>query len=398
MIHPVSKKIVIDVSHEVRSFLIGCVPTGVLRVSLAYIEHYKHDAQALYCTSKKGYLLSREQSECLFSEILNSGSKQVVESLIKPPIIRQFLAKCYPPQPVSGFLLNMSYFGLDKPWYFNMLSSLALRPLFFVHDLIPMTHPEYCIDASKNRHVTRMDRILEKSSAAICNSLTTLNALTHYASQSNRHLLPCVVAPLASAVALSTPGKRRLEQPYFVMLGTIEPRKNHAFLLQIWRDLVPQLGEATPRLIIIGQRGWKYEQVANLLEYSPLLKGKVIELSNCSDKELITYLHHAQALLFPSFVEGYGLPLVESLALNVPVIASDISVFREVAGDIPDYVHPLDGKRWAELILAYTDAHSADRQAQLCRMKKNFKPPTWVEHFKKVDHFLDELMVDHSEM
>jgi len=143
--------------------------------------------------------------------------------------------------------------------------------------------------------------------------------------------------------------------PYFVVLSTIEPRKNHWFLLQMWRRLVETMGDSAPRLVIIGQRGWECENVAYMLERSEKLKGFVFEYSNCTDEELATYLHHAQALLFPSFAEGYGMPLVEALAFGVPVIASDLPVFREVAGEIPEYVDPLDGKRWAELVKEYTN-------------------------------------------
>jgi glycosyltransferase involved in cell wall biosynthesis len=101
-------------------------------------------------------------------------------------------------------------------------------------------------------------------------------------------------------------------------------------------------------------------------------------------------LHHAQALLFPSFVEGYGMPLVEALALGVPVIASDLGAFHEIAANIPDYIDPLDGLRWAERVMDYAQPNSESRAMQLQRMA-HFKTPSWGEHFVKVDGLLARL-------
>ena len=96
-------------------------------------------------------------------------------------------------------------------------------------------------------------------------------------------------------------------------------------------------------------------------------------------------------MLFPSFVEGYGLPLIEALALGVPVIASDLPVFREIAGDIIEYIDPLDGKRWGDVIMDYAKTDSASRTAQLARIQE-FKVPTWDEHFIQVDALLAALV------
>ncbi|HUL42018.1 MAG TPA: glycosyltransferase, partial [Burkholderiales bacterium] len=95
-------------------------------------------------------------------------------------------------------------------------------------------------------------------------------------------------------------------------------------------------------------------------------------------------------LLYPSFAEGHGLPVSEALSLGVPVIASDLPVFREFAGAIPEYANPLDAQRWMELVDEYTDAHSARRRAQLERIA-DYRPTTWAQHLNTVDEFLSQL-------
>ncbi|MCL9683003.1 glycosyltransferase family 4 protein [Legionella maioricensis] len=186
-----------------------------------------------------------------------------------------------------------------------------------------------------------------------------------------------------------TQEKKLIDEPYFLIVSTIDPRKNHLLLLQIWRSLVDKLGVKTPKLVILGKRGKQCWGSLDMLDRCEQLKSVVIE-SQSPDEELINYLLHARALLFPTFSEGYGLPLIEVLSFNTPVIASDLPVFREIAGNIPDYLDPLDGKGWMEHIENYTLENSSLRQAQKQRMA-NLQIPTWDEHFSKVNEFMNTL-------
>jgi glycosyltransferase involved in cell wall biosynthesis len=161
-------------------------------------------------------------------------------------------------------------------------------------------------------------------------------------------------------------------------------------ILKIWQKLAGQMGRSVPKLIIIGQRGWNYREVTELLENSSVLQKCVTELSSCSDAQMVNYIEHAQALLFPSFTEGYGMPVVEALAHRVPVIASDLPVFQEFAGDIPEYLAASDEGCWAEAICQYAAPNSSRREAQLVKMK-DFVAPTWASHFGIVDALLSRL-------
>jgi glycosyltransferase involved in cell wall biosynthesis len=91
----------------------------------------------------------------------------------------------------------------------------------------------------------------------------------------------------------------------------------------------------------------------------------------------------------PSFAEGFGLPVVEALDLGTPVIASDLAVFREIAGDVPDYLDPRDSEAWFRLIAEY-GANGPARRRQVERAA-GFRAPGWSEHFERVDRFLDAL-------
>ena len=238
-----------------------------------------------------------------------------------------------------------------------------------IHDLIPITHPEYCRAGEAERHAGRVRNMLASAVGIIGNSRATLDSLAAFAGQDGIALPATIAAPLGTDLGGKRADRRAApERPTFVMLGTIEARKNHLMLLQIWARLVRAHGADAPRLLIIGQRGWECEQVFDLLDRSEVLRGAVVEVRGCSDAELDAHLPGARALLFPTLVEGYGLPLIEALASGTPVIASDLPVFHEIGQEIPDFIDPLDGPAWQAAILDYASDSSAAREAQLDRL------------------------------
>lgn len=382
------REILIDVTRLLGRFMKGRLPTGVDRVSLAYIQHFSGRAKALVRIRGRTILLPQSASRALFDKLLTPSAdfNQAVLWLVGRECF-----KFQRDRNLDGaFLFNTGHSGLEQAAYRGQLRRQGVLPLFMVHDLIPITHPEYCRAGELGKHVTRMNNVLSLASGVIANSQATLDELEHYALKTGQPMPPAVAALLAVPVFPAPSLVRPMSAPYFVMLSTIEPRKNHWLLLQLWRRLVERMGVRAPRLVVIGQRGWECENVVDLLERCEELRGVVTELPACSDADLATYLHHSQALLFPSFAEGYGMPLVEALSAGVPVIASDLTVFREIAGDIPDYLDPLDGMGWMARIEAYTNSDSSERTAQLNRIA-HFVPPTWSGHFQLVEELLERL-------
>jgi glycosyltransferase involved in cell wall biosynthesis len=102
---------------------------------------------------------------------------------------------------------------------------------------------------------------------------------------------------------------------------------------------------------------------------------------------MISLLSGARALLMPSFAEGFGIPVIEALQSGTPVIASDLGVFREVAGDIPLYLRPDEPTAWTEAIISYSEG-SEDRQRQVSLIA-NYTAPNWEDHFRRVDSWLE---------
>ena len=380
--------ILIDISRLFYRRLHRLLPTGIDRVSQEYVRHYAYRARAVLSLDRFSAVLSARDSAAAFDFLLDQHSPDF-------PTAGRLIAKaCFcgwagRQETEGAYVFNTGHAGLENRGYVSMWRRRG-RPIFVINDLIPITHPEYVGAGGRARHLARIHNTITMAHGIIAISHDTLDALQRFADTAGLSLPPAVVAPLASGLPQLQPQDRPFNEPYFVMLGTIEPRKNHWMLLQLWRRLVETRGPAAPKLVVIGQRGWECENVVDLLERCEQLRGFVFELNCCSDQELITFLHHAQALLFSSFAEGYGLPLVEALSLKTPVIASNLPVFNEIAGDVPEYADPLDGKRWMDLINDYASPGSALRAAQLRRIG-SFQPTSWKEHFMAVDNFLGSL-------
>lgn len=368
---------ILDVTRVFRYRTKRKLMTGIDRVTMAYIRRYGSDALALVRWLGRTWLLPKAESMHLFSWLLNSNDTSHIPSV--------FLGALFKPLSCTGpfFLLNTGHVAPRRKDYHQLMRRYTIVPIFFVHDLIPIDYPEYCSPGEAARHREKIDFILQHAASIIVNSNATLQSLRAYAP----HLPKTEVAWLASNLKMIPNTQAPLKKPYFVMHSTIEPRKNHLLILHVWRNLSQKLGKNAPHLFVIGKRGWECEQVLDMLERSTHLRETMTELNQCSDEDLAIFIKHARAVLMPSFAEGFGLGLVEALSFNVPVIASDLPVFREIAGDIPDYLDPLDGLGWERLIDAYTKLDSTVREAQLRRLQ-SYKPPSWEEHFQKVDQLL----------
>lgn len=378
--------IILDVTRVVRRLSKRRGLTGLDRVTMAYIDHYIDEARALVRWSGRSWILSNQHSKQLFIWLKTPGSSlQLILLVFKGIITSKSITK-----HENTFLINTGHIGLGQSDYKRMMRKNGVKPIFFVHDLIPIVYPEYCSPGEALRHKAKIDYVLSLGHGVITNSAATLNEFVHYSQQKQKKIPPTSVALLGPGFVKQHPKKSPLSKPYFIILSTIEPRKNHLLLLHLWRKLFQKFGQQTPHLFIIGRRGWECENAIDLLERCEFLKEVITEISSCSDAELSTYLHHCQALLFPSFTEGYGLPLLEALSLGVPVIASDLPVFREIAGDIPEYLDPLDGKQWEEYIMKYAQIESSQRAAQISKMNK-LTVPTWANHFSHVEAFLATL-------
>lgn len=284
--------------------------------------------------------------------------------------------------------LTVSHATHSKPALLEDLRRRGSGIVLLLHDIIPLTHPELVIPKETRLHAARLRAMSTLADAGLTVSKSALDALNSYAAKNQVTLPKMAVAHLGVDVRADhdTPVAPHAG-PYFLVVGTVEPRKNHALLLRIWEELASLPG--CPRLVIVGRLSKLAHPSAQTLaqrSHGP----KIEYLGRVNDRQLASLLKGARALLFPSLAEGFGIPLAEALASNVPAIVADTEVLREVGGDIPEYIHPTDADAWRHAILDYVAEPSARRQAQLARMPM-WKKPTWDEHFRIVEDSLREV-------
>jgi len=382
----------VDVTRLLRRLRDGRLPTGVDRVCLAYVRHFRQQAQALLIEGQLAVGLDVKASGALFDALLAWEKWSLPSSLWNA--VTTLLRMRLRTVPDGSWVLNMGHSGLDRPGYLAWLKRKEIRLIVMAHDLIPITHPEFCRADATAAHERRLQVILGQAAGIVSNSQVTATALQRHAEELQVTVPPLEVIPLGVDAAWKSHAQPRdgiPQSPYFLMLSTIEPRKNHAFLLHLWERLCHEsMSEPTPSLLLIGQKGWMCDGVIERLLYDETLRPWVTWLPSCSDGDLAYYLDHAQALLFPSAVEGYGLPLLEALQRGTPVLSSPLPAFHEVAGDIPDYLSLDDEAEWLAAIRDYSRTDHPRRLAQLQRLA-GYQPPSWEEHFRAFAKFVDRL-------
>lgn len=384
-------------------------PTGIDRVELAYAEHLIASGTACRFAALtpdgRLALLPRRIAEDFVGGIgaawRGSGEAREQERRVRRIAHRARLALLAGSErrlfgalrdsSEDAVYLLVSHHHLEKRGLIARLKTRSrARFVCLIHDLIPVEFPEYAKPGQAANHLRRIETAAEFADAFIVNSASTGAALQPHLDRAGR-APPVLAAPfgvdLPCAAADGTPPPGR---PYFVCVSTIEARKNHLLLLNLWRRLAAGLGEAAPVLVLVGQRGWEVENVIDMLDRCPALRGSVIEHNSLPDSAMAPLLRGARALLLPSFAEGFGFPMIEALRLGVPALCSDIPALRETGGAVPEFLDPLDGPGWQRAILDYAAAESPRRAAQLARLA-DWRPPRWDAYFARVDRFIADI-------
>lgn len=261
-------------------------------------------------------------------------------------------------------------------------------------DLIPYMHPEYVDVATQREFTGKLEEALASIDFACTNSVFVANELRKLLTSLGRKDVPVGAVPLAHDISdtggdqsVAETFKASLPQEYVLCVGTIEPRKNHALLLEVWKRLYDRYGEKAPSLLIIGKWGWRIESFRENLAAANNVHGKIVVLEGLSDSELQYLYRHCLFTVFPSFAEGWGLPVGESLYFGKPCLASNSSSIPEVGGDLVRYFDPKNVDEAYRVI----DATLSDRQdlaAWTEDVRRRFKPRSWDQ---VTDDFMDKV-------
>jgi glycosyltransferase involved in cell wall biosynthesis len=296
--------------------------------------------------------------------------------------------------PRDSIYLNVAQHAFEHHRFFRWLDHRPdVVPVFLIHDLLPLDYPEFFPPGYEHRFQRRVETMIARARAIITTSQQVAERIR--AEYRQRRLVPVPIhtEPLASPLewtsTLDDSDTALRSIPYFLVVSTIEPRKNHAMLIEVWRSLI-QRGLSPPKLVLVGRRGWESEQTFRELDFAPDLQQYLVQVASLPSAHLRALMKNALAVLMPSFAEGYGIPVVEALTLGTPVICSDIPVFREISQDKALLRSPIDGRGWLEAIESMMKAGSALRE-KYEENAREFRPPTWDSYFSNVRDFLATL-------
>ncbi len=213
--------------------------------------------------------------------------------------------------------------------------------VLFVHDLVAFSEAAGVGLKGRLMERTLLSGALRRAAAVVVNSETTASDLT----ARYRRLPPVTVAPLAAGPAfgrkvpadtlLRFRKRHGLPERYVLSVGTIEPRKNHAALIEAFEG-IPKKQRGATELVIAGRWGWRHAPVKKALEHASATR----VLDDVSDADLPVLYAGATAFCYPSRYEGFGLPVLEAMRSGLPVLVSDTPALREIAGDAAHYCDP----------------------------------------------------------
>lgn len=219
------------------------------------------------------------------------------------------------------------------------LAKNGVRHWYLVHDLLPAQRPEWFPPSTGLRFHKWLRVLASISDGYLCNSRQTENDLKASLAElfKVRGGYATQVLPMGTDIKNSLhaaglheevdPWAQSLSAPFLLTVGTIEPRKGHADLLDAFAELWTRGCSVT--LVLVGREGWDVDVLMDRIRSHPEMGRRLFHLSQASDQTLIRLYELCQGVIVPSLAEGYGLPLIEALSYQKPVLARDINVFRD---------------------------------------------------------------------
>ena len=369
--HPQPRQLLVDVTSIVRKDL----GTGIERVvRMQLLELLRHPAsgfrvEPVYLSSQGGrwhYRYGRHYAR----KVLGMDAVQEHEPAADVNPGDVFYAPDYAPAAT----IEAAQAGIYADW-----RARGVSVNFLIHDLLPVLRPDFFPPGAEHGHAAWLACIADNADRLVCISDAVAQEMrgwlaarprsgarqpefhvVHHGADIGRAAVSAAADPQAAPLLAQLAAT-----PSFLMVGTIEPRKGHLQTLaafeQLWRD------GAQVNLVIVGHEGWKplaaserrtIPQIVGKLERHPELGKRLFWLKGIDDAMLQQVYQASACLLASSEGEGFGLPLIEAARYGLPVIARDIPVFREVAGDGAFYFSGMEAAGLAAAVRTWLDLHA----------------------------------------
>ena len=220
------------------------------------------------------------------------------------------------------------------PNFLALPSALKIPKVSVIHDTAFLDMPELVPDQTKRMLSRHLGKSIKRSDQIITVSeFSKKSIIKHFGVEESRVL----VTPIPpESLHKKITSKRIIDGKYLLFLGTLEPRKNIACLLTAYHSLPAKVRQEYS-LVLAGGKGWKDEEILALIDKFRLQGDSIITPGYVSDQDKDSLLKHTAIYVQPSLYEGFGMPILEAMSYDIPIVCSDIDVFKEVAGDSVQY-------------------------------------------------------------
>jgi len=301
---------------------------------------------------------------------------------------------------------NSIFFDIDSVWVSKFKRSYILPILkkngvkiaVQIYDIIPITHPQYCHQNTTYFFMNYLAAHLEYADIIIVSTESTkqeINMLTDQLSLGRKKI---EVVPLGSDFIDDVTKKGDVDktvikiaarQKYILMVGTIEPRKNHKLLIDAYDKY---LSNENINIIIAGRVGWNVEEFVKQLMGHYDYNSRIFHVEGANDATIDYLYRNAFYVAFPTYNEGFGLPLIEAIERGTPVAATNIGVLREVGKDFCQYFEQDNAKELADIIKACLQDQTA--YTKIKEKLANFVGIKWDESAEMMISVLQDFLLE----
>lgn len=276
-------------------------------------------------------------------------------------------------------------------WMHHDIKSIAeakrkagFRLVLFCHDIIPLMFPHLCIPSDMEALRDYCDVAFPAADLVIFGSRRVEADVRAYCGTRKLALGDTAVCPLGSDIrASAAPGPPPAGlQPgrYALLVSTIEPRKGHRLIYDVWIKLlaagIPQRSRF--KLVFAGRAGWMIDDLMRDLRSDPRIAGTLEVFTDAGDAKVAALYRDSAFCLYPSRYEGFGLPVIEAFRNGKAVIASTGGAVPEVVGDLSPCLDPDDAEAWSRMLQSWIEEPAA-RAVYEERIRTAFRHPDWNE-------------------
>ena len=276
---------------------------------------------------------------------------------------------------------------LDQRALYEAKEQHGLRVTLICYDAIPVLFPHLFVSVlSSSGFAAYLADLAWSADAVLCISECTQRDYETVMDRLGAPRRPTHVIPLGSEIHSISPEDEVPPEgldtgpdarPFVLFVSTIERRKNHDVLYRAWARL-RERGAVPYRLVFVGMRGWGVGDLMNDIDLDPRVQGDIVILNRVTDAQLAWLYRHCAFTVFPSLYEGWGLPVVESLAWGKFCLASSAASIPEAGGSWAEYLDPWDLPAWVDRLQMLME-RPQEVQARNERIAAGFRPTPWSE-------------------